>query len=291
MRARFARLIQFLIMTTIAVAGIPLAADVARADGQERPDSFDLLGYFPKSDQQKRIRAYQFRASFLAGPVTYSSANVASDAAITVAVPQFGLRIEGDRWFQMGSAGRRTLGVSADFQNLFVSQFQGLAGDPIRYMSASLLFGWRFLGYGHSQPWTSEASLLVGPALEEFPVMQLSFDQTSYRLSNPRVLGTRAGMRIRVPLISRFQMLSLELAGFATIPHMLLGDVSGTLGSSTRSLGGNALIDFKLFNGVILGVGGYLGWFSLSYTADGAAAPDHVSFLTQSFVSSLRVLF
>jgi hypothetical protein len=276
-----------LIFGTHAATG----ARLARADGQERPDSYDLLGYFPKKDMQSRIRAYQFRSSFLTGPVTYSSANAASDAAVSVAVPQLGFRLEVDRWFQNSSTGRRTFGISADFQRLYVGEITGITGDPIRYTSGSVLLGWRFLGYGHTQPWSSEASLLIGPALENFPVMQVSFSGTTYRLSDPRVLGTRLGVRARFPIWSRFQLLSLELAGFVTIPHLLLGDVPGTLGSGTRSLGGNALVDFKLFDNVILGVGGYLGWFTLGYTADGAASADKIVFFTQSFVSSLRVLF
>jgi hypothetical protein len=265
----------------------------ARAeDDKGRPDSFDLLGYFPRSDTASRIRPYQFRVSFLTGPVAYTSANAASDSKIQVAVQQLGFRLESDRWFQMGSANRRPIGILADYQKVFVSEFRGIQGDPVRYSSASLLFGWRFLGYGHTQPWTSEAALLVGPAYENFPIMQLSFDQKSYRLAEPKVLGTRLGIRGRIPLIARFQLLSLELAGYVTIPHLLLGDIEGSLDQSlTRSLGGNALIDFKVFDGVILGAGGYLGWYTLSYTPEGAATADKISFLTQSFVTSVRILF
>lgn len=272
--------------------GLLSVVDANAEDNQGRPDSFDLLGYFPKSDMKKRIRAYQFRASFLVGPVLYTSVNVASDASIMVSTNQIGFRLEADRWFQFSETGRRNFGISADLQKVFVSQIQGLTGDPLSYLSGSLLFGWRFAGYGHTQPWSTEAALLVGPALEEFPVMQLSVAGTSYRLSSPRVLGTRAGLRMRIPLISRFQLLSLELAGFVTVPHLLLGDVDGTLAwAATRSLGGNALIDFKLMDGVILGVGGYLGWFTLSYTTTGLETPDLGSFLTQSFVTSIRFLF
>lgn len=263
----------------------------SRAYGAERADSFDLLGYFPKRDMQTRIRAYQLRVSFLSGPATYSSSNAASDASVSAFVPQLGFRLEADRWFQNKVTGRRSFGFSADFQRLYLGQIADIAGDPILYTSGSLLFGWRFLGFGHTHPWTSEASLLVGPALENFPVMQLSFAGTSYRLSHPRVLGTRLGFRARLPIWSGLQLLSLELAGFATIPHILLGDVPGSLDASTRSLGGNALIDFKLYKGVVLGAGGYLGWFSLGYTADGATSSDKIVFLTKSYVVSLRVMF
>ncbi|HUP56025.1 MAG TPA: hypothetical protein VM598_01135, partial [Bdellovibrionota bacterium] len=115
-----------------------VASTTAWSEDQKRPDSFDLLGYFPTTDTSGRIRPFQFRVSLLSGPVTYFSKNIASDAEITANVQQLGFRIEGDHWFQIGSGNRRPIGVLADLQLVNVSELQGIQGDPISYTSGSL---------------------------------------------------------------------------------------------------------------------------------------------------------
>jgi hypothetical protein len=267
------------------------SAPFARADDQEEPDSFDLLGYFPTKDLSGRVRPYQLRLSLLYGPVTYSSVNAASDAKVEVPDYQQGFRIESDRWFQTGDGNRRTLGVSADVQSLFVNKFDTPQGPPIRYTQGSLLFGLRLWGYGHSQPWVSEGSLLVGAALESFPSMKVNFSLTGYTLANPLVLGGRAGIRMRFPIIPRFGLLSLETAAFVTTPLTIISGGGTVSRSDTQSIGANAMLDFKLFTGVILGAGGYLGYFKLKYTAQGQSVADRVEFITTSALLSLRTAF
>ncbi|MCM2276521.1 MAG: hypothetical protein NDJ89_00400 [Oligoflexia bacterium] len=274
------------------VALLSLAFSVAARADQEEPDSFDLLGYFPTSSASSRIKPFQARISLLYGPLNYASSNASSDAAVDVPGFQRGFRLEADHWFQAGPSRRRTLGISADFQALFVDRFDAPQGPSIRYTSGSLLFGYRFLGYGHSQPWTPEGQLLLGAALESYPTMQLSFDMARYTLATPLVLGGRAGFRFRFPILPRFQMLSLETAGFVTIPMTLMGEAEGTVDKgATRGIGANMALDLRLSGNLVLGVGGYLGWFQLRYAAAGMSVYDRVEFLTTSGLVSLRTAF
>lgn len=276
----------------VLLLALAFAAPATAAEEQEEPDSFDLLGYFPTRETSGRLCPYQARVSLLYGPVNYTSTNASSDATITV--PEFlqGFRLEADHWFQGGPARRRSFGISADLQALFVNSFIAPVGPSIRYTSGSLLFGYRFLGYGHTQPWTPEAQLLLGAALESYPTMQLSFDQTRYTLATPQVLGARAGVRLRFPLLPRFQMLSLETAGYITLPMTLIGGASGAIAKSgTQGMGANVLIDLRLTRNLVLGAGGYLGWFKLQYTAEGMTVADKIDFLTTSAVVSLRTAF
>lgn len=263
----------------------------ARAD-QDEPDSFDLLGYFPTKETSGRVSPYQFRFSFVYGQVNYSSTNTVTDTIVQTNNYQRGLRLELDRWFQIGRSNRRTLGVSIDFQGLYLDPILNPVGPPVRYFSGSLLFGYRLWGYGHSQPWTPEGSLLLGPALEAFPTMLVSFNLATYTLAVPLSLGARAGLRMRFPLLPSFGMLSLETAFYGTTPVYLIDSSGGSLtGGSTRSLGGNALLDFRLGGRLILGVGAYLGWFTLQYTPTGVTVPNKIEFLTTSFLGSMRLTF
>ena len=265
----------------------------ARAEDEDgNPDSFDLLGYFPTKGTAGRIKPYQLRLSYLWGPVNYTSVQGASDAAVTAGSFQQGFRAETDRWFQIGSAHRRNFGVMADFQHLSVSPFDTLAGPSISYTSASVMFGYRVFGFGHFQAWIPELTVQIGPALEYFPTMTVALDSTSYKLSQPQILGTRAGARFRTPILPALGNLSLEIGGYYTKPMKVIDSSGGTVDSgNAQSYGGTALVDVRLFSRAIFGFGLYIGHFDLRYTPTGAATTDQSVFDTQSFLGSVRVSF
>lgn len=257
----------------------------------DEPDSFDMLGDFPTAEASGRLKPYQIRASAIYGDLTFTSSRVSASSYFTLAGVQAGTRLELERWYKAGRMNRKSLGVILDLQFLYAGRFAQIPGPPVAYTSASALFAWRMLGYGHTSPWTPEFTLLLGPALEIFPSMSVNayfLGGYDYNLNHPAVLGAKAGGRLRIPLFSR--NIAIETTGYYIHPVSTLWESKGGRLSSeaTKSLGATALLDVRVSQGLVLGAGAYWGWFRLNYTPAGASGPDETIFYTRALIASAR---
>lgn len=258
---------------------------------KDEPDSFDMLGDFPTREAAGRLRPYQLRASLLYGDLALVSSRASASSNFGLNGVQAGTRLELERWFRGGSKNRKSLGVIGDFQFLYAGRFYQMPGPPVSYGSASLLFGWRAFGFGHTVPWSPEFTLFLGPAFEVFPsltVSQLFLGGYEYNLAHPAVLGAKVGARLRIPLFSR--NVAIETTGYYIRPIQTLGaGENGVLSNDgTSSRGATSLLDVRINQNLVLGAGVYWGWFRLRYTPAGASGPDETTFYTRSFIGSLR---
>ncbi len=302
------RYFQKKVRDALVMAAITLTASGAAlaGDGGDSGDSFDLLGFFPTTELQKRLKAYQFRLNLFWGSqlTTFSSRAHVSGVRYnldTGATDQKGFRMELERWFQAGTDGRRPLGMILELQQLYIGDNSGLTGngfaqlpgEPIAYTSGSVMLGWRALGYGQIKLWKPELTLFAGPGVERFPALELigpAANPTGYNLTNPTVLGTRSGFRMRTPLVWE---VSGEVGAYYVFPHRLVGaQGSRTLVvDETHTWGGSAVVDFNLNDRLVVGGGFYFGRFELQFEGSNPAENDRISLWTQSFAGNIRFNF
>lgn len=287
MRLRPVRIGFLFALFLIAGAALSGCATIA----SDEPDSFDMLGDFPTSEASGRLRPYQIRASMIYGNLTFTSSRAVANSYFAINGVQAGSRLELERWFKTGRMNRKSLGVIVDLQFLYAGRFAQIPGPPVGYTSASMLFAWRMLGYGHTLPWTPEFTLLFGPALEIFPAMSVNayfLGGYDYNLYHPAILGAKVGGRLRIPLFSR--NIAIETTGYYIHPMSTLWESKGGALSreSTKSMGATALLDVRINQKLVLGAGAYLGWFKLNYTPAGASGPDETIFYTRALIASAR---
>lgn len=284
------RFLKFGLQALGLILGITSVSGCATISKDE-PDSFDMLGDFPTREASGRLRPYQLRASMLYGDLSLTSSRASASSNFGLDGVQAGTRLELERWFRGGALNRKTFGIVGDFQYLYAGRFYQMPGPPVSYGSASLLFGWRAFGYGHTVPWSPEFTFFLGPALEVFPaitVSQLFLGGYEYSLAHPVVFGAKLGARLRIPLFSR--NVAIETTGYYIKPLDTLGAGNGgeLSNDATSSRGATSLLDVRITRNLVLGAGVYWGWFRLRYTPAGAAGPDETTFYTRSFIASMR---
>src|SRR3989344_7055318 len=108
---------------------LAVSARNARCEDEDGPDSFDLLGAFPTREASSRIKPYQFRLSAYSGGLKFSSSKPASESVFIIDNgSQFGARTELEHWFRLGSKNRRSVGILADLQYMYVGTFKAFPG-------------------------------------------------------------------------------------------------------------------------------------------------------------------
>jgi len=225
------------------------------------------------------------------GDLSFTSSRASTNSFFSVGGVQAGSRLELERWFKGGSMNRKSLGVILDLQFLYAGRFAQIPGPPVSYTSASALFAWRIMGYGHTSPWTPEFTILLGPAFELFPAMSVNaffLGGYEYTLNNPAILGAKVGGRLRIPLFSR--NIAIETTGYYIRPLSTLWESKGGSLSldETRSKGATALLDVRISQSLVLGAGAYWGWFRLNHTPSGQNGADVTLFYTRALIASAR---
>lgn len=196
----------------------------------------------------------------------------------TLTLMSSGMRAELEAWLPGSGLG---LMAQGDLYNLaYKDKTNTNAEQSIHYGLGSLNVGWRIWGGAHAH--ASQTVISAGLAMALYPYIN-TLSSTHYERQLARLLGVRFGLRNRHAILS---FLTFEWAAYYVLPQKLMS--SGELSKSgTRALGGTALFDLRLGQGLSLGIGYTGGLSRLIYKPRGQADARYIDYNSNSGLLSL----
>lgn len=231
-------------------------------------------GHRKESSEELRLRL-----GFIYGNEMYSSGIVSASANTAFTLMQPGAKAEIEGWLPRPKLGLM-LGVDAIALD-YEGRPDNFQGKPMRFALAHGSLAWRISGKGGAH--SSESVVSIGPAVAIFPDIT-TYGTSFYDLLQGRYTGGRIAMRNRIAFSPK---LIFEWAGYYVQPFKLLGTSGSLSKTDSRNIGANVLFDYKLEEGISVGLGYYWGLNQMTYAPNGVARDHQIKLQTNTFLASV----